>query len=82
MPLQNSALHSLASLFEGVDPRRVALAAGVLVLLALVWRKLRDLLVMAVVFGSLFVAKAVDSGPEAPAAAEPTPPPARTVIQA
>lgn len=61
---------SLTALFEGIDPRRIALAAGALVLLVLAWRKLRDGLLMSVVFGAVFmgVLSDEDRQPEADSA--------------
>ncbi|MEM9384384.1 MAG: hypothetical protein AAGA68_04940 [Pseudomonadota bacterium] len=61
---------SLTALFAGVDPRRVALAAGALVLLLLLWRRVRDGLLMAVVLGAVLLAGPSDEEGPAPASLE------------
>lgn len=74
MGAHNIFLSSLASYVEGVDGRRLALAGVVLVLALLAWRKLRDGLLMAVVFGAVLFARAGDDADPGPAAVDPAPP--------
>ncbi|MEO0423881.1 MAG: hypothetical protein AAF184_16195 [Pseudomonadota bacterium] len=71
MHAQRFTFSSLTALLEGIDPQRVALAAGVLVLLVLVWRKLRDGVLMSIVFGAVFLGALGDE--DRPPEAEPTP---------
>lgn len=66
MRTHHPILRSAAAVLEGVDASRVALAAGVLVLLVLAWRRVRDVMVVAVVLGAMWVTNPGEEAAQAP----------------